>query len=562
MGKGIIKSGGTDGQYTVDLVYDNSVATARKETIQADIDDLDNNQIPAATTDKDNAQTTYNNAANDLNDYIASAGPVTVENAGEYQRQSAVVLNARAQYEFKLRFLNNLILRRNSLTAELNKLNTNTADTETITAWCADLTEDLSGTVGLIEVGYERENPVAIIRPDYIESAAYSAAKDGINTNFYNQTAHQIYTNRAYLPAMAKWKPRYRVGELTAKNGDTGTVQLDALDSSQQSINVNQSDTLTNVPIVYMTCNGAAFDVGDRVVVEFNGNWSTPKVIGFESHPKTCGILIYDKQLTYAGWETSFPMDGIVINSESKPNEYLDIVRTESDAVCHVNPLDVIIRYLDMTIRPNDYSANGTSTYVGITINWTSQATSQGEHWDEEAYVYTDRDRPAGNPPTGGDCTGLPLVYNSLSDTTTVNEFLDADFPDIQGTHRAYESTVRYSGYIFYPSHIKRINRVAAYTNNKHEFYWEELDFINVTETIINPGKKEVTYSLSSKKYTEVFENNQSTIKDETTVISGPYTLSITSHLDYSEGVVKIESKTVDLGVSQYKHAPYLAFSY
>jgi len=43
-----------------------------------------------------------------------------------------------------------------------------------------------------------------------------------------------------------------------------------------------------------MECNGAAFEVGDEIVIEFQGReWSSPRVIGFRENPKPC-CIVYD----------------------------------------------------------------------------------------------------------------------------------------------------------------------------------------------------------------------------------------------------------------------------
>jgi hypothetical protein len=97
------------------------------------------------------------------------------------------------------------------------------------------------------------------------------------------------FWNRAVLPAWQKWRPMYRLGEIAELAGDTCTVMLDAAFSSQQAIDINRETELTGVPIVYMECNGDAFEAGDRVVVEFAYHDQTkPRVVGFESHPRAC----------------------------------------------------------------------------------------------------------------------------------------------------------------------------------------------------------------------------------------------------------------------------------
>ncbi len=112
-------------------------------------------------------------------------------------------------------------------------------------------------------------------------------AAPGPFSSFFNQTL---------LPAWQKWRPMYRVGTITALSDGYAAVLLDEALSSQQSTKVNRTKALTRIPIEYMECNADAFEVGDRVVVEFRKqDPERPVVIGFESHPKACtksGFLI------------------------------------------------------------------------------------------------------------------------------------------------------------------------------------------------------------------------------------------------------------------------------
>jgi hypothetical protein len=107
-------------------------------------------------------------------------------------------------------------------------------------------------------------------------------------------TPAAAFYNLAMLPGWQKWKPTYRYGTITAIDGDTATLTLEAVTSTQQSLGVNQTSTLTNVPIEYMSCNGAAFEVGDEVLVKFTGqDWASPKIIGFKDNPVACEIPFY-----------------------------------------------------------------------------------------------------------------------------------------------------------------------------------------------------------------------------------------------------------------------------
>jgi hypothetical protein len=101
----------------------------------------------------------------------------------------------------------------------------------------------------------------------------------------------QAYWNLAAQPGWQKWKPTYRWGVISNidKDNDTADVSLASASSEQQTLDINQTSSLSNVPVVYMTCNANAFEDGDRVVVEFqNLDWTQPRIIGFLDNPKAC----------------------------------------------------------------------------------------------------------------------------------------------------------------------------------------------------------------------------------------------------------------------------------
>ncbi|MFL1405368.1 hypothetical protein ACJO2E_08500 [Marinobacter sp. M1N3S26] len=160
----------------------------------------------------------------------------------------------------------------------------------TLDAWCADFTEDLSGEVGLIDLNDEGGQGI-IIQPGYDGNAAYDPARDGQLVHREAQTGAQMFFNAAILPGIQKWFPRYRVGTISNIVVDTCTVLLDPASSSAQELNINQQLDYTSVPIMYMDCNGAAFEDGDRVVVRFTQ--SGPLVVGFEEQPKPCDLPVF-----------------------------------------------------------------------------------------------------------------------------------------------------------------------------------------------------------------------------------------------------------------------------
>jgi len=285
MGKATITGGGANGLYNISIKYDNARAKARLDAINSQLDTLSNTSIPDALAVKNAAKAQHDTALGYLNDYLNSVTPEQFDPAISGQL-TVQAMKTKSVYDEANKAYKKLVLQETALQKEKTKLQ-NAPEDEAAQAWCADFTENLTGDVGVIDVGYE-DKDIRIIRPHAIEGAGYNAASDGIISSFFNHTAHQLYTNRAYLPAMAKWKPRYRTGSITSLTGDTCTVSLDPYKSSQQTLDINQSTSLTDVPIEYMTCNGAAFEVGDSVVVDFSLDWATPKVVGFVSNPREC----------------------------------------------------------------------------------------------------------------------------------------------------------------------------------------------------------------------------------------------------------------------------------
>jgi hypothetical protein len=156
---------------------------------------------------------------------------------------------------------------------------------QTKDAWCTDYTESGAGSVATIDI--ESESELTLVAP----GCRGWTPSDGVMRATDVMSPEQCYWNLAALPGVQKFKPTYRWGTLTAldKDANLATVFLNSATSSQQSLGINQSSTLTGIPVVYMTCNARAFEVGDRVVVQFLGqDWSNPRVIGFLDNPRPC----------------------------------------------------------------------------------------------------------------------------------------------------------------------------------------------------------------------------------------------------------------------------------
>jgi len=158
--------------------------------------------------------------------------------------------------------------------------------TESKTVWCTDYTTEAEGEVATIEI--DGEQPGILIAPGAPpHDTSYGTLYDRMVV-----TPEAAFLNGAILPGWQKYSPTYRVGQIADidRENDLCTVYLDDATSSAQGLDINQASALFDVPIDYMTCNSAAFENWDRVVVKFEGQtWSNPKVIGFESEPKKCG---------------------------------------------------------------------------------------------------------------------------------------------------------------------------------------------------------------------------------------------------------------------------------
>lgn len=161
---------------------------------------------------------------------------------------------------------------------------------ETVQAWCADLTETAAGAVATIEI--PGENKSVLIAPN----APAPTAADGALLAREMASPEQCFFNAAILPGWQKHMPTYRRGTITAVNAgsDKANVTLEASDkSSAQKLNINQQATLVDVPVEYMTCNAAAFEVGDKCVIKFKDrDWAQPRVVGFVDNPKACGLVL------------------------------------------------------------------------------------------------------------------------------------------------------------------------------------------------------------------------------------------------------------------------------
>lgn len=168
-------------------------------------------------------------------------------------------------------------------------------------AWCADYSLELEGEVGTVEVtaepvGQDPAGLMPVIHPGWLGAGAWRCERDGV---YQVQRANELFhglNNALLLAAWQTHRPRHRLAQIVAidREADSCSLVIDGAVSSVQGLAVDPPDaallTQVDVPILYMDCNSAVFGDGDRVLVAFAGDWTTPTVIGFESEPRPCAL--------------------------------------------------------------------------------------------------------------------------------------------------------------------------------------------------------------------------------------------------------------------------------
>ncbi len=283
MGKGQILSGGTDGKYQVKLLFARERITKRIAAYNQQIT-LITEQVAALESEILELELEIaflKLEAQAFTEQDREGNKKVID-----QKNNELTRKIQERSAKKARKAD-LELIKTSVQKKIDYLNDNMPADETVEAWCADLSRNLQGTVGTVEIPGERA--IVLIQPGYNNGAAYSASRDGIIEPAIAGTPAGTFYNWALLPGWQKWKPTYRSGYITAKDGVLCDVALDESASSIRDLDVNAGSFFQNVPMVYMECNDVAFLVGDHVVIQFEGqSWDHPKVIGFVEHPRGC----------------------------------------------------------------------------------------------------------------------------------------------------------------------------------------------------------------------------------------------------------------------------------
>jgi len=294
MGRGTIAGGGAEGLYSVTLDYGTAARTARVAAMDAQVEELNTriaaaaDRLTLAAARTADALATVNSLVDQLlTAQLAEDSEAVTQLKRDVEQATAVYAQAEAA-EAAVRVPRDMMIaERNLLVADRGRLQAALVQ-ETRSAWCVDLTEDAAGVVATIEIPGEDQS--VLIAP----GGRAPTGADGQLMARELMSPEQVFFNAAILPGWQKWMPTYRKGTITwlDKDANLANVDLDASTSSANRLGVNQTPQLNGIPVDYMGCHAQAFEVGDRVVVQFAGmNWEAPSVIGFVEHPKPCSWI-------------------------------------------------------------------------------------------------------------------------------------------------------------------------------------------------------------------------------------------------------------------------------
>lgn len=294
------------GEYKIQYEFDTVLVDKRIAAMKQSLVNIKEIEIPAQQAIIDTASDIVGDLEHDLNVAIGEGITENIKQATSALNQGTTYLD-RQKREMSL-----LNLRSLGLSQKIDFAEKYRKDPIVTKAWCADYSANIVGEVGTIELVSSTQHPV-IIRPGGIDgdSAAFQAI-DGVMASPESNDAFGWLFNTMMLPGHQKWFSRYRVGNIIAFHTDDPNmcnVVFDEEESEELKLDINQQASAYNLPIEYLECNAEAFKLGDRVVVEHEedkgpegerGVYKPVRVIGFESHPRPCGLSF----IIWAGSDT------------------------------------------------------------------------------------------------------------------------------------------------------------------------------------------------------------------------------------------------------------------
>jgi len=324
-----------DGKYKIIIDKDTSEVEDRIDKIETEIADYENIKIPEAETAYTNAYTAFLSANTDFNNKIDIYSTLTKADPPDYdaiatardnvQDATTDTLDAQLAADTARTALAELKLEKLAKEKALESYQAllTSIENDEREVWAADYTTDLEvdAVVGVAEINGEvfKTQAEGSDQYNYSKLQIYPAGAetDGTITPVKVASEAEAFVGMALKPGWQKWMPTYRHGVITAPDEETAAVDYEkhichiVLDEAKSTIktqrskdddgniieptgfDINQTTTLSNVPILYMDCNSTVFEEGDHVVIQFlEQDWEQPQVIGFVEEPSACSITI------------------------------------------------------------------------------------------------------------------------------------------------------------------------------------------------------------------------------------------------------------------------------
>ena len=334
MGKVTILQSLGGGYYKIKVHFDNARVAARLSLIENTLPKLEG-ELTEIAGRKAEQQILIDQALQALNQYVYSTpAQVYVQDPGALNSLSASAYAERGKMEVITREERLVALRIRELEQEKKKLTTQCPDDFETHAWCVAHNEDLSGQTASIECDYNLERDIhtnQIRNESGIWLPAEITPPDSALQHSLATSAWAAWFNLCVMPAAQRHKARYRIAVINGLDKEANTCNLTfqgrydvSKDSSRllddapihPQFSEAQQMSVSDVPIEYMTCDAATFEVGDKVIVDCHTGVGTPTVIGYYEKPRQCcqypDLFVIDRPLntTYPPHYLQFYIEG------------------------------------------------------------------------------------------------------------------------------------------------------------------------------------------------------------------------------------------------------------
>lgn len=382
-----------------------------------------------------------------------------------------------------------------------------------------------------------------LIYPGHSNNALYLPGTHGKNTPTAFLTPEAAFYNAALFPAWQKWKPTYRVADITSIYGDLCSVAIydPRTDEQQGDIDVDYDITYINVPFNVKSYAADRFAEGDRVIIRFvDQNYESPEVFGYYENPCTSTSTTTTTSSTSSISSTSFSTTSYTSSTTSyttgtSPPSHWYTIQGESapfqsdGALYHFTDMEFDAEDLDHTDPPSAY---GVAVYTGLTYVPTGYVSvarnilikydgdsnqtiltsgSYGTQYQDIAYDITN------NRLVGITYTGSNNVYFFQGITLTVDTFVTIpDPPDLKlGTSAKLGGIAIDSGTLLLSQWYTRNDDAAVYRILRTDYAGSILNNYqtiaisgdNISNLCMSHGNTGTLIALKVNKSVDVFDS-------------------------------------------------------